>query len=57
MSYFANATSSNVLNEKTKKLVVACLTVSEKPHKDVLIESSSDIQRATLSGPLEGVSF
>ena len=57
LSYFANVTSSNVLNENTKKLVVECFTVSEKRPKDVLIESSSNVRRLTFSGHLEDVSF
>ena len=47
LSYFANVTSSNVLNENTKKLVVECFTVSEKRPKDVLIESSINFHRVT----------
>ena len=57
LSYFANVTSSNVLNENTKKLVVECFTVSEKRPKDVLIESSSNVHRVSFSGRLEVVSF
>ena len=54
---FCDITSSNVLNEKAKKLVVECFTVSEKRPKDVLIESSSNVHRAKFSRRLENLVF
>ena len=47
LSYFTNVTSSNVLNEKTKKLFDECFIVSKKRPKYVLIESLSDVHRVT----------
>ena len=57
LSYFASVTSSNVLNENTKKLVVEWFTVLDKRPKDVLIESSSNVHRVTFWGRLEDFSF
>ena len=54
---FCDITSSNVLNEKAKKLVVECFTVSEKRPKDALIESSSNVHRVKFWRRLENLVF